>query len=162
MKRGMRYLTFAVLGFLILAGCQRAPSNKGPWIEQVSALRPGTSRNNFLRLLPAGSKHIPGFSSLGEGSEFFIVSNRWEVAVVVRDAPGQQSELLRAPVVTDMGNNAERAAHTDPWGRLTIWRIGSNDATTNHLEGEQDGAANGSQPIRSETNQTPSAAGSRR
>jgi hypothetical protein len=75
-----------------------APSNKGPWIERVSALEPGASRGDLLRALPERAKHIPGFMSLGEGSEFFIVSNRWEVAVVVQDGSWEQSKLVRPPV----------------------------------------------------------------
>ena len=92
-------------------------SNKAVWIEQVSALKPGASRKDLLRLLPAGAKHIPGFTSLGETSEFFVVSNRWEVAFEVHDASDQ---LRRAPVVTDIGDKADGAPHMDPWGRTTI------------------------------------------
>ena len=134
-----------------------APSNKEFRIEQVSALKPGASRKELLRLLPAGAKHIPGFSSLGETSEFFIVSNRWEVAFEVRHATDR---LLRAPVVTDMGDDAERAAHSDPFGRATIRWLGPAGATTNHEEREPGGSANRSQPVGSETNRTRSAAGS--
>ena len=135
-----------------------ALSDKEAWIERVTTLEPGDSRKDLLRLLPAGALHMPGFSSL-TSCEFFIVSNRWEVFV---ESHYESERLLRAPVVTDMGKNAERAAHADPWGRATIRWLGSNAGTADHPEGEQDGPANGSQPIRPRTNSTSSAAGSRR
>ena len=131
-----------------------APSSKEFRIERVSALKPGASRRDLLRLLPVGAKHIPGFTSLGETSEFFIVSNRWEVAFEVNDSTDR---LLRAPIVTDMGDNADRAPHTEPHGRATIQWLGPG-AATNHGEREPDGSANRSQPFGSQTNRTSSAA----
>jgi hypothetical protein len=116
-----------------------APSNTGFRIDQVCALKPGAFRKDLLRLLPTGAKHIPGFASLNQASEFYIVSNRWEVAYEFNEATDR---LLRAPVVTDMGDNAERATHTDRLGMATIRWLGPNDATTNLRHGEQRAAPN--------------------
>lgn len=135
-----------------------ALSDKEAWIEHVTALKPGDSRNDLLRLLPAGALNMPGLSSL-TSCEFFIVSNRWEVFV---ESHYESERLLRAPVVTDMGKNAERAAHADPWGRATIRWLGSNAGTADHPEGAPVGAANRSQPVQPATNQAPAAAGSGR
>ena len=132
-----------------------APSNTEFSIEQISALQPGASRRELLRLLPVGAKHIPGFASLGQASEFYIVSNRWEVAYEFREGTDR---LISAPVVTDMGDGADRAPHSEPRGRATIQWLGPG-ATTNHGDREPDGAPNRGQPVGSETNRTPAAAG---
>ena len=136
--RPFRHVRFAVLiaALLNLTACRTAPLNKqeaAGWYAQYASM---------VRWV--------GYQGSDQQFHYYIarVMDDWNFIRITRD------EL----VVGD-----ERPYSTASSVPLYYYLVDpSGDYRKIEKKGEQDGAANGSQPIRSETNRTSSAAGSRR
>lgn len=171
-----------LLASAVVAGCSReqaAPTDSTEsaavehgddpshpsWLKAIARMKPGATRAEVERRLPQGFTTAPPFGSSGMHREFYTVSNEWQVAVVYRSPdmryqrhPSQK--LLTPPRVTRVDADT-RETYVDPVGSFSLRRVSTN-VSADPENGEPGGAANRSQPIRSATNSTSSAAGSDR
>lgn len=163
---------------LALCGCASTPEEPA-WLPEARKITIGMPRTEAEAHLPEYATIDMSFGSTGNHRDFYSVGEHWRVALVYRAPmetnlyitevstngqkitrgplngwayrPTPDQPVIAAPVIRYVRSRGSRFA--DPFGSFTA-KV--------PIRREPDGAANGRQPIRSETNSTSSAAGSRR
>jgi len=163
---------------LALCGCASTPEEPA-WLPEARKITIGMPRTEAEAHLPGYATIDMSFGSTGNHRDFYSVGEHWRVALVYRAPmetnlyitevstngqkitrgplngwayrPTPDQPVIAAPVIRYVRSRGSRFA--DPFGSFTA-KV--------PIRREPDGAANGRQPIRSETNSTSSAAGSRR
>jgi hypothetical protein len=167
-----------VVSLLLFCGCLSAPVEP-PWVAEAKKITVGMTRTEAEALLPANATIDMSFGSTGNHRDFYAAGEQWRVAIIYRapfetnlyisEISTNEQKVTRGPLngwtyrpTPDQrviaGPFIERvrsrdSQFVDPFGSFTAKAP---------VRRERDGAANGSQPIRSETNSASSAAGSRR
>lgn len=167
----------AILSLLLLCGCGSTPVQPS-WVAEAKKITVGMTRTEAEGLLPANATIDMSFGSTGNHRDFYAVGEQWRVAIIYR-AP-----WVTNVYITDTSTNGQKVTR----GPLNGWtyrptpdqrviagpfieKVKSRDSrfvdpfggftAKVPIRREPGGAANESQPIRSETNST-SSAGSRR
>jgi hypothetical protein len=168
---------WVVLLALVLCSCASTPEEPA-WAPEARKITTGMPRTEAETHLPAYATIDMSFGSSGNHRDFYSVGEHWRVALVYRAPmetnlyitelstngqkvtrgplngwayrPTTNQPVIAGPFITYVRSRGSQFA--DPFGSFTA---------KGPARREQEGAANGSQPIRSETNRTSSAAGSR-
>ncbi|MBN8456238.1 MAG: alpha/beta hydrolase [Verrucomicrobia bacterium] len=131
----------------------------GATVKANPDLARAASPVTYLEKLPAGTK-LPAFLIMHGAKDPFIArgqSGRLFSALLAR----QDIRTLEYVLLPEGGHGSGDFQKPETIARVVSF-LKANFTTGHEGGGEPDGAANGSQPIRSETNRTSSAAGSRR